>query len=116
MPWTSAKQKNLAAATLATDEGYVRQPQHEPGPAVLLLGCSTELTTIPFYNFVAGFKQSGASLVLGTLATIHGRHAARLVSRFVQSLKKYVGKPEARFGEPLLAVKARCSLRATRSF
>jgi hypothetical protein len=95
--------ETLRAANL--ERPYVRRTDRDPGPAVLLLGCSTELTSIPFHNFVARFRAKGASLVLGTLASIRGRHAAQFVSRFTAALKKHVGQPDATFGDVLLEVK-----------
>ncbi|MBX9676690.1 MAG: hypothetical protein K2V71_08830 [Methylotenera sp.] len=57
------------------------------GPIVLLIGCSTALTDIPYLNFAREFKASGASIVIGTLATIHGKHASKFVSTFLGNLK-----------------------------
>jgi len=87
------------------EEPYVRQPTREPGPIVLLLGCSTELTSIGFHNFVARFKIKGAALVLGTLSVIRGRHATRFVERFMKALSRWSGVRDATFGDALLETK-----------
>lgn len=86
------------------DEDYVHpEGSVGPGPIVLLLGCSTALTDIAFLNFVREFKRSGASVVLGTLATIHGKQASSFAMRLLTEMKKQGnGK---RFDEMLLKVK-----------
>lgn len=74
-----------------------------PGPLVLLLGCSTLLPEIPYLSFVREFKRSGASIVLGTLATIHGKQASAFAMRLLGEMKKEGnGKP---FDQTLLKVK-----------
>lgn len=86
------------------DEDYVHpEGSMGPGPMVLLLGCSTALTEIAFLNFVREFKRSGASVVLGTLATIHGKQASSFAMRLLTEMKKQGnGKP---FDQTLLKVK-----------
>jgi hypothetical protein len=86
------------------DEAYVLPPNGGgPGPVVLLLGCSTALADIPFLNFVREFKAAGASIVLGTLATVHGTHATRFVRALLGKIHlRGTGRP---FDEILLEVK-----------
>jgi len=86
------------------DQDYVfPEGSTGPGPLVLLLGCSTALTEIAFLNFVREFKRSGASIVLGTLATIHGKQAAAFATRLLGAMKKQgKGLP---FDQILLKVK-----------
>lgn len=92
------------------EEDYVRQHLHEPGPVVMLLGCSTSKTTIRFHNFVSRFQSKGAALVVGTLSTIRGRHATRFVKQFLAELAKWCGQRDATFGDALLAVKRKMLL------
>lgn len=102
MPALEIQEKWLTSVELDSD--YV-QPTNEvgPGPVVLLLGCSTALTDIAFLNFVREFKGAGASIVLGTLATVHGAHASRFVRVLLGKMKsKSNGRP---FDEILLEVK-----------
>lgn len=61
---------------------YVRGSQ-PPGPLVLLLGCSTVLTKVPFLNFARYFNLAGAPIVVGTLAMIHATQAAMIAERFL---------------------------------
>jgi hypothetical protein len=102
MPALEIQDKWLTSVELNSD--YVH-PTNEvgPGPVVLLLGCSTALTDIAFLNFVREFKGAGASIVIGTLATIHGTHASRFVRVLLGKIKsKSNGRP---FDEILLEVK-----------
>ena len=87
------------------EKEYVRRDDRDPGPVVFLLGCSTTLPRVRFQNFVAGFRATGASIVVGTLTLIRGRHATRFVKEFVTALAKRAGTPDATFGDVLLDVK-----------
>ncbi len=86
------------------NEDFVQAPtQTGPGPVVLLLGCSTALADVPFLNFVREFKEAGASIVLGTLATVHGTRATRFARTLLEKIKtKGTGRA---FDEILLEVK-----------
>jgi hypothetical protein len=85
-------------------ESYVHpEGSSGPGPLVLLLGCSTALPEIAFLSFVRKFQRSGASIVLGTLATIHGKQATQFAARLIREMKKQGnGLP---FDQALLKVK-----------
>jgi hypothetical protein len=89
----------------ALESDYVRPEGREPGPIVLLLGCSTKLPRIAFHDFVARFRMKGASMVVGTLSLIRGRHATRFVQEFMAVLRKRAGTPNAVFGDVLLETK-----------
>lgn len=84
---------------------YVAGPQAQ-SPVVLLLGCSTQLTDVPFLNFVEAFKRERAALVIGTLATIRGRRAVAFVSELLAGLHAAAGS-ERTFGEVFLDTKRR---------
>jgi hypothetical protein len=87
------------------DTCYVSGPAAQP-PVVLLLGCSTQLTDVPFLNFVEGFKRENAALVIGTLATIRGRRATAFVSGLLDALKAAAGS-ERTFGDVFLEARRR---------
>ncbi|MCM8597777.1 MAG: hypothetical protein NFW04_03820 [Candidatus Accumulibacter sp.] len=84
---------------------YVAGPAAS-SPVVLLLGCSTQLTDVPFLNFVEAFKRERAALVIGTLATMRGRRAVAFVSELLDGLKAAAGS-ERTFGEVFLDSKRR---------
>lgn len=86
------------------EDDYVRTEESDPGPLVLLLGCSTQLPRVAFHNFVGRFREKGASIVVGTLSIIRGRHATRFVKEFLDVLKKKSGT-NTPFGEVLLETK-----------
>jgi hypothetical protein len=56
---------------------------NDQGPLVLLLGCSTTLSSLPFLNFVRGFHLEGAPVVVGTLSVIHATQARLLAQRIL---------------------------------
>jgi len=84
---------------------YVAGPAAK-SPVVLLLGCSTQLTDVPFLNFVEAFKREKAALVIGTLAIIRGRRAVAFVSALLDGLKSAAGSDRT-FGDVFLETKRR---------
>jgi hypothetical protein len=72
---------------------------------VLLLGCSTELTQLPYQTFVESFKMSGASIVLATMSTIRGRHAVTFTENLLQEISSCVDAGNCTFGDALLATR-----------
>ena len=87
------------------ESSYVAGPA-AAAPVVLLLGCSTQLSDVPFLNFVEAFKRERAALVIGTLATIRGRRAVAFVAELLAELKAAAGS-ERSFGEVFLATRRR---------
>jgi len=95
------------------EQEYVRRDDRDPGPLILLLGCSTTLPRVRFQSFVSEFRKLGASIVVGTLSLIRGRHATRFVKEFVSALSKRAGTQngtrdgtqDAVFGDVLLDAK-----------
>lgn len=85
------------------ESSYVAGPA-TASPVVLLLGCSTQLTDVPFLNFVEAFKREKAALVIGTLATIRGRRTVAFVSALLDGLKSAAGSNRS-FGEVFLETK-----------
>ncbi len=84
---------------------HVVKPGIAP-PVVLLLGCTTSLTDLPFQNFAEAIKNNGAAVVLGTLSVILGRHAAPFAVALLEALHASSGKG-LKFGDVLLDVKRR---------
>jgi hypothetical protein len=87
------------------ESSYVAGPA-AAAPVVLLLGCSTQLSEVPFLNFVEAFKRERAALVIGTLATIRGRRAVAFVAELLAALQAAAGGEES-FGEVFLATRRR---------
>jgi len=84
-------------------------PDH-PGPIVMLLGCTTAVPQDDFQSFVVQFKEMGASLVVGTIAPVLGRHAGRVAEALVEKLlatTSVTGRTGqgAVFGDAMLAIR-----------
>lgn len=93
----------LQVSSLEAD--YIRPEGRDPGPLVLLLGCSTKLPRVAFHNFVSRFRMKGASVVVGTLSLILGRHATRCVKELLGVMQKRAKEGESLFGDVLLETK-----------
>jgi hypothetical protein len=66
---------------------YVNADGRDPGPIVLLLGCQTAARTETGYVQITHLiQEQHASIVLGTLAEILGRHAAPVARELVAEL------------------------------
>ena len=85
------------------DEKYVGEGKSQP--VVLLLGCETSRNEITFEDFVSNFTLSGAAIVVASSTLILGRQATVLAAEFVAAMKKISGKPQATFGDVMLAVR-----------
>lgn len=87
------------------DSAYVAATDTPP-PVVLLLGCTTTVTDLPFQSFAEAFKGGGSAVVLGTLSIVLGRHAGGFAIALLEKLKEAVDS-EAQFGDVLLDAKRR---------
>jgi hypothetical protein len=85
---------------------HVGDQDREPGPIILLLGCDTTAPKIGFHDFVSGFRNLHASVVVGTVATVLGRQAAPVARELVSALVANDGNSET-VGEAMRAVKSR---------
>lgn len=71
------------------NEHYVNLNAARIGPVVFLIGCDTGVVPASdFQSFVAQFKEKGASLVVGTIAPILGRHASRAAEALIDELQQ----------------------------
>jgi hypothetical protein len=93
------------------DAEYVVGPDKQRNPVVLLIGCTTAREKVEFHSFVAGFRRNGAAAVVGTLATILGRHATPVARGLVQALDELMRANTMTdgvvLGDALLAVRRR---------
>jgi hypothetical protein len=90
------------------NETLINPAPIDPGPIVLLLGCETsrQVAETGYGGLAAQFKDFHASLVLGTMAKILGRHAAPLAAELVTALAS-VDMPDADFGTILRRIRRR---------
>ena len=86
---------------------YVNPDGRDPGPIVLMLGCQTGAKTETGYvQMTLRVQQQHASIVLGTLAEVLGRHAAPVARAIVAELVA-VDDPGADFGTIMRRVRRR---------
>ena len=83
---------------------YVLPSENAPRPVVLLLGCTTMTTAIPFRSFAASFRREGAAIVLSTITQVLGRQVAPISALLVTSLEQ-AAKKGLGFGDALLLVR-----------
>ena len=78
-----------------------------PAPLTVLLGCDTANTadTSAYLHHVEVFRQADAALVVGTVATVLGKHAADMAERLIEGLAGAIRSRPGRFGEVLLRAK-----------
>jgi hypothetical protein len=84
---------------------YVLGPSGGPHPVLLLIGCTTALEKAPFSNAVANFQANGTAIVLSTLASILGEHAALTTAKLIEQLAQIADKRQITFGDALLKVR-----------
>jgi hypothetical protein len=80
----------------------------ERSPIVLLIGCRTSVGDGELQTFPVKFLRNGAALVVGTVATVLGRHAGPVTARLLTALDRMAtanGGAGARFGDALLEAK-----------
>jgi hypothetical protein len=75
------------------DIPHVRNQAKELAPLVILLGCSTAVPSLPFQSFVIKFRSLGASVVIGTMATILGRHASPAAKALIAAIRTSADQP-----------------------
>jgi len=67
---------------------HVNPKATDPGPLVMLLGCTTAVPLESFQSFVVKFKDKGAALVVGTIAPVLGRHASRTAETLIDEFRR----------------------------
>lgn len=90
---------------------HVRPQASANAPIAALLGCDTTGTAMEYGSHVAIFRRKGAAVVIGTIATVFGKHAARVAEQLVEGLKprKNGDRPE-RLGEVMRSIKRKALL------
>lgn len=82
------------------NDNLVKASPHD-APVLFLLGCDTAVAGRQLYSFVAGFRDSGAAVVVGTITPVHGELAAAVVETLVEQLATAARRHDmaVRFGE-----------------
>ncbi len=63
-------------------------------PVVLLLGCDTAVADRELQSFVSQFRDSGAALVVGTIAAVLGEHAAPVAQALTTAIHEAASRAE----------------------
>jgi hypothetical protein len=79
----------------------------EGQPLVALLGCDTAGTADAYGEPIAVFRDRGAAVIVGTIATVFGGHAASIAELLVKELLPSAGAPPQRLGEAIRTVRRR---------
>ncbi|MGE4072182.1 MAG: hypothetical protein AB7E72_13515 [Lysobacterales bacterium] len=87
---------------------HVRASTNALPPLVALIGCDTG-TAHSYGEYLQIFRQHGAAVVLGTIATVFGGHAARVASLLADELYRE-SEQAVRLGEALRNIKRRALL------
>lgn len=90
-------------------EAYVRKPGGDTYPLVALLGCDIAGTALEYGDYVSGFRWNGASIVIGTIATVFGKHAAKVAAMLIRGIRPRNKQPE-RLGEVIRSIKRQALL------
>jgi hypothetical protein len=73
---------NLDPASVRLE--HVQVPVGATGPVLLLLGCGTDAPRTGFLGFVPRFLDNHASVVVGTISKVLGRHAGPVARQFLE--------------------------------
>jgi hypothetical protein len=98
-----------AKQSIQIEEAYVHGKGADAFPLVALLGCDTAGTAMEYGSHVDVFRWRGAAVVLGTIATVFGGHAAKVAEVLVKGLRRK-SKPQDRLGEVIRSIKCRALL------
>jgi hypothetical protein len=106
---------SMTALEIETDERrdaaaitsrYVRPDGAGPAPPlVFLLGCDTAVADLQYQTFVSRFRQVGAAIVVGTISTVAGSHAAGVAASLIRAVKRSDDSDWRTFGELLREVR-----------
>lgn len=83
-------------------------PTPPPRPIAFLLGCETQDANISIERATAMFLRRKAVIVIGTIATVLGRHAAPTATELIDLLRD--AQPGMTFGDVMLAARRRLLL------
>jgi hypothetical protein len=90
-------------------EKHVRSKGAKGYPLVALLGCDTTGTALEYGSHVRWFRRKGAAVVVGTVATVFGEHAAKMAEMFIKGLRQHDTTPQC-LGEVIRSIKRRALL------
>lgn len=97
---------NKTIKSIQVRSSHVRPDDTEGYPLVALLGCDTTGSAVDYSSYIQQFRRKGAGIVIGTVATVFGGHAAKVAGMLIEGFA-LKDQPAARLGEILRNVKRR---------
>jgi hypothetical protein len=95
-------------STIDVKPAHLRK-EGEAAPLVALLGCDIAGTANDYTEHIVVFRERGAAIVVATIATVFGGHAASVARLLAEELIPN-GAPPQRLGEAIRALKRRALL------
>jgi hypothetical protein len=80
------EQERIAAGQIQDLHVWSSPNPPNPGPIVLLFGCRTAGPQVPYSSFISAFRRAHASVIIGTLSAVVGRHMAPVAKHAVELL------------------------------
>jgi hypothetical protein len=98
---------NVSVKTITLRPTHVFPPPIEgrQAPLVALIGCDTSGTADDYGQHVLVLRARGAAIVIGTIATVFGEHAAKVAGMLVKGMRPRPDGQAIRLGELMLDVR-----------
>lgn len=119
LPHTDGTESNITLEiggdpleTITLRDTHVFPPpiEDKQSPLVALIGCDTTGTAAEYGNHIVCLREHGAGIVIGTIATVFGPHAAKVAGKLVAGLLVPGDGKSVRLGELMRTIR-RDSLR-----
>lgn len=93
--------------TITLRDAHVFPPPTEgrQAPLVALIGCDVAGTADDYGNHVVVFRSRGAAIVIGTIATVFGKHASQVAGKLVEGMLPAGAAKPVRLGELMREVR-----------
>ncbi len=95
---------NNTIKSIQVRPSHLRPTETDMPPMVALLGCDTTGSGQEYSSFIWRFKNNGASIVFGTMATVLGSHAAKSACMLLKGIASKKAK-QNRIGEIMRQMK-----------
>jgi hypothetical protein len=98
---------NVSVPTVTLQKTHVFPPPSDgrQAPLVALIGCDTAGTADDYGFHVMIFRNRGAGIVIGTIATVFGEHAATVAGKLVEGMLPEGDAKPMRLGELMRAIR-----------
>lgn len=96
---------SLRTITLGPNHVFPPPVAGRQAPLVALIGCDVAGTADDYGNHVLVFRENGAAVVIGTIATVFGGHAAKVASKLVEGMLPRGQDKPVRLGELIRQVR-----------